>query len=93
MEPTRTPATEQGSVKLLPCPFCGCIGTVTRPKWKVMCINCNAEGPQRVTNHEAKAAWNHRTPSVADCNANPTTQQEDKSNGEDYTTFNEDYGQ
>lgn len=49
---------------LKPCPFCGskAIQKAPRQNWPVttLCLDCCAEGPQKLTGREADTAWNQR---------------------------------
>lgn len=53
-------------VELLPCPFCGVaaaeVGGLV--PW-AQCLACDATGPQRESEADAVAAWNHRAAAAA----------------------------
>lgn len=67
-EQERTPATEQGSVALLPCPFCGserllhCMPHPTGHYDSILCLWCKGEGPPAKSKQEAIDLWNQREP-------------------------------
>ena len=49
----------------VPCPFCGCDDITIKSDYyghyfTIYCHNCFAMGPGKMTEAEAKQAWNHR---------------------------------
>lgn len=46
--------------EIVKCPFCGGVATVGGLVPWVECQSCGASGPQKTTDEEAIAAWNHR---------------------------------
>lgn len=46
--------------EIVNCPFCGGVATVGGLVPWVECQSCGASGPQKTTDEEAIAAWNHR---------------------------------
>lgn len=46
-----------------PCPFCGSANIGLQPclgMFYVVCVECSAEGPERLKDEDAIAAWNRR---------------------------------
>lgn len=59
----KTQCDENGN-RLCYCPFCGSSDVAAAPRFgfpvSVVCVNCGATGPSKLTALEANSAWNSR---------------------------------